>query len=90
MLRSRWRGPVRVGYVAGIAPTVPDAVTSARANGEDEVVAVASFLLAPGTFQARLEEAGADFVTAPLAPDARILEIIADRFYAAQEALPSD
>lgn len=87
MLRARWRGPVRVGYAAGIAPTVADAVTSARANGEDEVVAVASFLLAPGTFQARLEDSGADFVTAPLAPDPRIIEIIADRFRAAAEAL---
>jgi sirohydrochlorin ferrochelatase len=87
MLRARWRGPVRVGYAAGIAPSVADAVASARANGEDEVVAVASFLLAPGTFQSRLEESGADFVTAPLAPDPRLIEIIADRFRDAQGTL---
>jgi sirohydrochlorin ferrochelatase len=87
LLRARWGGPVRIGYAAGIAPTVADAVASARANGEDEVVAVASFLLAPGTFQARLEDAGADFVTAPLAPDPRLIEIIADRFRDARASL---
>jgi sirohydrochlorin ferrochelatase len=87
LLRARWGGPVRVGYAAGIAPSVADAVASARANGEDDVVAVASFLLAPGTFQARLEESGADFVTAPLAPDPRLIEIIADRFRDAGEGL---
>lgn len=88
LLRARWAGPVRIGYAAGIAPTVADAVASARANGEEEVVAVASFLLAPGTFQKRLEESGADFVTAPLAPDARLIEIIGDRFRAAAASLP--
>lgn len=80
MLRSRWGGPVRVGYAAGIHPTVADAVADARAYGEDGVVAVASFLLAPGFFQKRLAEAGADYVTAPLAPHPKIVEIVLERF----------
>lgn len=81
MLRAHWAGPVRIGYAAGIDPTVADAVAHARANGEEgEVVAVASFLLAPGTFQKRLEESGADYVTAPLAPDLRLIEIVGDRY----------
>lgn len=88
LLRSRWDGPVRIGYAAGIAPTVADVVASARANGdEEEVVAVASYLLAPGTFQGRLAQAGADFVTAPLAPDPRLVEIVGDRFRTAAAAL---
>ncbi|WP_084103237.1 sirohydrochlorin chelatase [Demequina sp. NBRC 110056] len=81
MLRTRWGGPVRVGFAAGPTPSVADAVASARANGEDGVVAVASYLLAPGLFQQRLHEAGADFVTAPLAPHPTLLEIISDRFH---------
>ncbi|SEI97159.1 sirohydrochlorin chelatase [Demequina mangrovi] len=80
MLRARWGGPVRIGYAAGIHPTVADAVTEARAYGEDGVVAVASFLLAPGFFQKRLGEAGADYVTAPLAPHPRLVEIVLDRY----------
>ncbi|WP_062464301.1 sirohydrochlorin chelatase [Demequina soli] len=80
MLRARWSGPVRIGYAAGIHPTVADAVADARANGEDFEVAVASFLLAPGFFQKRLAESGADHVTAPLAPHPRLVEIVLDRY----------
>ncbi|WP_062313553.1 sirohydrochlorin chelatase [Demequina rhizosphaerae] len=80
MLRARWSGPVRIGYAAGIHPTVDDAVADARANGEDFEVAVASFLLAPGFFQKRLTESGADHVTEPLAPHPRLVEIVLDRY----------
>ncbi|MFP5360668.1 MAG: sirohydrochlorin chelatase [Actinomycetes bacterium] len=80
MLRARWDGPVRIGYAAGIHPTVADAVTEARKYGEDGVVAVASFLLAPGFFQKRLGESGADYVTGPLAPHPRLVEIVLDRY----------
>lgn len=86
MLREHWNGPVRIGYAAGPSPSVAEAVASARANGEDGVVAVASYLLAPGLFQQRLHEAGADYVTGPLAPHATLIEIIADRFHDALES----
>ncbi|MDN4481400.1 sirohydrochlorin chelatase [Demequina muriae] len=86
MLREHWDGPVRIGFAAGTKPSVADAVASARENGEDGVVAVASYLLAPGLFQRRLHEAGADFVTEPLAPHHFLLEIIADRFHDALSA----
>ncbi len=79
LLRERWLGPVEVGYAAGIAPTAADAVGRLRDQGHASV-AVASYLLAPGFFQRRLEEAEADWVTAPLAPDARLVEIIAERY----------
>lgn len=83
MLRLRWGGPVRVGYAAGVKPSVADAVAAARAHGENQAdsdVAVVSYLLSPGYFQDTLYKAGADHVTAPLAPDPRIVQIIADRY----------
>ncbi|MEX0913327.1 MAG: CbiX/SirB N-terminal domain-containing protein [Demequina sp.] len=86
MLRLQWNGPVRVGYAAGPKPSVTDAVAAARAHGDtgaDADVAVVSYLLSPGYFQDTLYRAGADQVTAPLAPDARIVQIIADRYSAA-------
>ena len=82
-LRLRWDGPVRVGYASGIEPSALKAVQDARAFGEDEEdsdVAVVSYLLSPGYFQNTLGVAGADHVTAPLAPDPRIIEIIAERY----------
>lgn len=82
-LRVAWDGPVRVGYAAGIEPTVTAAVSAARRHGEDgddADVAVVSYLLSPGFFQDRLSTAGADHVTAPLAPDDRLVAIIADRY----------
>ncbi len=79
LLRLRWSGPVRLGFVAAGAPSVADAVAAAREFGED-VVAVASYLLAPGHFQTKLGEAGADYVSAPLAPDQRIVDVVADRY----------
>lgn len=82
-LRLRWDGPVRVGNASGVEPTVQAAVTAARAYGEvgeGSDVAVVSYLLAPGFFQDTLTKVGADQVTAPLAPDHRIIDIIADRY----------
>ncbi|WP_430868852.1 sirohydrochlorin chelatase [Demequina aurantiaca] len=86
MLRVHWGGPVRVGYAAGIKPSVAEAVEAARAYGEDMEVAVASFLLSPGFFQGRIEAAGADHFTGPLAPHPLLLEIIADRYREASGA----
>ncbi|WP_236683572.1 sirohydrochlorin chelatase [Demequina aurantiaca] len=80
MLRTHWGGPVRIGYAAGIKPSVAEAVEAARANGEEMEVAVASFLLSPGFFQGRIEAAGADHFTAPLAPHPLLLDIVADRY----------
>jgi len=81
-LRAAWRGgPVTVGYGAGSTPRVPDAVRAARDAGARRVV-IAAYLLAPGFFRDRLTEAGADVVTAPLAPDPRLVEIVLDRYAA--------
>ncbi|CAN7276431.1 sirohydrochlorin chelatase [Knoellia sp. LjRoot47] len=68
-LDQEWAGPVTVAYATGTEPSVPDAVAAAREAGATSV-AVASYLLAEGFFHDRLDEAGADVVTAPLAATA--------------------
>ncbi|MBD8080339.1 CbiX/SirB N-terminal domain-containing protein [Cellulosimicrobium arenosum] len=95
-LRDRITAPVSVGYGAMAEPSVPDAVAAARAvlaagaasdrQGGPRVL-VAAYLLAPGYFYDRVLEAGADVVTAPLAPDARLTAIVLDRYEAAAAAL---
>ena len=50
-------------------------------------VVVAAYLLAPGFFHDRLLETGADLVTAPLAPDARLAAIVLDRYAEGAAAL---
>lgn len=80
LLRARWAGPVRIGYAAGITPTVTQAVTAARADAHGAPVAVASFLLSPGFFQRKVESAGGDHVTGPLAPHSLLVDIVADRY----------
>lgn len=77
------RGPgLVVGYGAGAQPRVPDAVRLARGD-DDRRVVVASYLLAPGYFLDRVLEAGADIVSAPLAPDRRLAHLALRRFAAA-------
>lgn len=86
-LQAAWPfGPVSVGYLSAARPTVADAVTAARAAGAPRVV-VASYLLAPGYFQERLTACGADLVTPPLAPDARLVDVALDRYDAAADRL---
>lgn len=81
-LRAAWpHGPVSVGYGAGAQPSVPDAVAAARASrSAGGRVVIASYLLAPGFFHDRLLVAGADVVTAPLAPDTRLADVVLDRY----------
>lgn len=89
-LADRLSQPVTIGYGAGAEPRVPAAVASARADlPADGRVVVASYLLAPGYFYDRVREAGADVVTAPLAPDPRLAEVVLDRYDAvAADAVP--
>jgi sirohydrochlorin ferrochelatase len=63
-LATRLRTPVRVGYAATAQPGVAETVTAAHRQGAR--VAVASWLLAPGLFQRRVDAAGADVVAGPL------------------------
>src|SRR6478735_7877052 len=85
-LAARWGGSVSLGYAAGPAPAVADAVTTAREASGGMPVAVASYLLAPGFFQGRVEASGADVVTGPVAPDPRVVEIVLSRYRAVLES----
>ncbi|RXR25374.1 sirohydrochlorin chelatase [Oerskovia turbata] len=75
----------------------PTGETHATPSGSDERgtgapaprVVVAAYLLAPGFFHDRLLQTGADLVTAPLAPDARLTAIVLDRYAEGVEALAS-
>ncbi|GEA89912.1 sirohydrochlorin chelatase [Cellulomonas cellasea] len=81
-LAGRLGRAVHIGYGAGTTPRVPEAVAAARATGAPRVV-VAAYLLAPGFFHDRVLEAGGDVVSAPLAPDDRLVAIALDRYAAA-------
>lgn len=81
-LRTRVPVPVSVGFASAAVPRIGDAVDGARADGASRVI-VASHVLAPGFFARLVGSAGADIVTAPLAPDARIAAVAAQRFRAA-------
>jgi sirohydrochlorin ferrochelatase len=85
-LAERWGGRVRLGFAAGPQPTVADAVASLRDASGGAPVAVASYLLAPGFFQTRVEDCGADVVTGPVAPHPRVVDIVLARYLAAHEA----
>jgi sirohydrochlorin ferrochelatase len=88
LLRRSWAGPVTTGYGSAAKPPVADAVAAARRAGAERVV-VAAYLLAPGHFSDKLQDAGADSVTAPLLPDERIAAVLLDRYDAALATAPA-
>lgn len=89
-LAARRSGRVAVGYGSGCDPRVPVAVAAAREAAPGTRVVVASYLLAPGFFHDRLLESGADLVTTPLGPDARLTQVVLDRLdRALGRALPA-
>ncbi len=68
---------VPVGYIATAEPRVPDVVAGVRRRRRR--VFIASYLLAPGLFHARLHEYGAHGVAQPLGADPRIVDLIVER-----------
>lgn len=82
LLRERIDAPVSVGFAAGAGTRIADAVAAARDDGAMRVVA-ASYVLAPGFFADVIARAGADAVTAPLAPDAAVATVVVERYLAA-------
>jgi sirohydrochlorin ferrochelatase len=76
---EHWSGPVSIGYGSIASPSVRDAVGAARDAGAERVV-VASYLLAPGYFHDQLAGAGADVVSAPLAPAPELAEVVLARY----------
>lgn len=80
-LRPMLSAPVTVGYASASVPRIADAIAEARLGGAARVIA-ASHVLAPGFFAGLVSGAGADVVSAPLAPDPRIARVVVDRFHA--------
>lgn len=78
-LAAQLERPVTIGYVTTAAPTVSEAVEAHRRAGRGRV-AIASYLLAPGLFQRRLDDAGADVVAGPIGAHAMISELIVARY----------
>jgi sirohydrochlorin ferrochelatase len=75
--------PVRLAFAATGRPSVPTAVANAR-NGSRSRVVVASYLLADGLFQDRLQNCGADLVSDPLGNHPGLARLIANRFQQAR------
>jgi sirohydrochlorin ferrochelatase len=73
---------VDLGFAATGDPDVRTAVANARRRGADRVV-IASYLLADGLFQERLQGCGADSVTQPLGTHPGLARLIANRFRSA-------
>jgi hypothetical protein len=65
-------------YLSAAAPSVPEAVAAARAAGQP--VRIACYLLAPGFFAGTLGQHGADTLSAPLAPDPLLAELVLRRY----------
>lgn len=70
---------VTLGFAATGDPDIRQAVAMARAQGARRV-AIASYLLADGLFQERLQDCGADVVSRPLGTHPRLARLVANRF----------
>lgn len=81
LLSAVWGGRVHVGSIGGGDTPIGEAVDIARAYGHR--VVVSTYLLAPGTFNDRLQECGADILTAPIldggSPDPRLVNLVLAR-----------
>ncbi len=75
-------GSIAAGSIAAGPPRVADVVASQRADGRRRVAA-ASWLLAPGRFQASLACCGADIVADPLGAHPGVAAAVLDRYHAA-------
>lgn len=79
-LLSRLTGsPVELGFAATGSPMIQAAVAGASRRRSRRVV-VASYLLADGLFQERLDSCGADLVTRPLGTHPGLARLVAERF----------
>ncbi|MGJ6961813.1 sirohydrochlorin chelatase [Streptosporangium sp. G11] len=79
LLSVRLSRPVTAAFAATGAPPVAEALERLR-SGPAPRIALASYLLAPGFFQDRLEASGADLVAAPLGVDADLAALVWARF----------
>lgn len=89
-LASGWRTggwwAVEAAFASAATPTVTAAVAAFRAQGAPRV-AVATYLLFPGTFAQQLAAAGADVASATLADAPEVARLVLDRYDAASAAV---
>jgi sirohydrochlorin ferrochelatase len=79
LLAAHLAVPVVPAFVTAARPTVDEAVAAlARRSGRP--VAVAAYLLAPGIFHDRLQQAGAAWVSGPLGDHPELARLVAARF----------
>lgn len=76
-----------VGYVATATPRVPEVVEEVRARVPGRRVAVASWLLAPGTFHGVLARCGADLVSEPVGAHPLVVDVVLRKYYEARALL---
>ncbi len=81
-LGRRLGRPVTLATIASGGPRISDVVDGLHEAGASRV-AVASWLLAPGLFQRRLEGSGAEVIAAPLADHDAVLDVVGNRYRAA-------
>lgn len=74
--------PVRVGFLSAAEPAVSHVVEQLHGEGYRRVV-IASYLLAPGYFQDRLRNCGAEAVSSPLGAHPDLADMIAARYSSA-------
>jgi len=74
--------PALAGFVTASVPSVAAAVAELRSAGHHRVV-IASYLLAPGLFSAKLHLAGADAVCEPIGVHPLLVHTIVERWRAA-------
>lgn len=86
MLSAALGSRVELAYAINGSHWIGDAVAALRGRGARRV-AVASYLLADGLFQDRLQSSGADLVTAPLGGHPGVTKLIASRFRLARVSL---
>jgi sirohydrochlorin ferrochelatase len=93
-LARAWGAPVSVAYGAAREPRIADEVARIRTHMPDQRVALVSYLLATGHFHRKVQDAGADLVTAPLLgrgePDMRLVDLVLDRCASATDGVRSD
>ncbi len=75
--------PVTVGFLTAGTPKVADVVERAHQGGT--TVAVATYLLGPGTFHDRLRSAVPDVVAQPIGPHRLLADLVASRYREAVE-----
>jgi sirohydrochlorin ferrochelatase len=88
LLADALGAPVVAAFASCGTPAVSQAVAELRAR-TGHLVAVASYLLAPGQFQDQLAASGADWVTEPLGAHPALAGLVIERYRVARAAKSS-